>query len=562
MSTIYASVSPSYISKVDRRFSNKLSDIFIELLQNARRAGATAVEVTTQSIGQQTRISFADNGQGIPDFKILLNLGGSEWDQSVADREDPAGEGFFSLVHSGVTVRSRRKQATISKAGFLGKIPVEVIDVEGPDSGTVLIFERHEQNSMIADELQRTSRYGQLAVTFNGSRLARRDFLEGAVRIKEVAGVRIGVFTNYATTSWNFYGRVIDGDGNLPYLSRVTVDAKGGRGSLSVRVDILDTQAINLKTPDRTAVVEDAKHAALCREAEIAMYEYLASLPEHAAQYSYYVAAHKLGVSLKEASPWFRTLHERPAWSGTDDDFFPEQSGVLASGPGFAIADREDGAFERLAFTFLAGLEFFHELPFVPIEDAFEYEGYSWYGAIPRIRGILLSIDGTEVTEEVRLHSSLTLADSIQLSFVLDRSGEQQAFLWDLPFAGFKQDAFYDEASLVITRSSGWARPGEARIPFDLVDAAVYIAFSPSEDNEADSSSRQLEELREAIHSQVIRTLGGRLALARHALNEALFGLKSDVSGFLRESNVSEIHLRQNPMGEWETELVTSAAGD
>ncbi len=52
MPTIQAAVSSKILSKVDRLFSNTLSDIFIELLQNARRAGATLVQITTEPTRQ------------------------------------------------------------------------------------------------------------------------------------------------------------------------------------------------------------------------------------------------------------------------------------------------------------------------------------------------------------------------------------------------------------------------------------------------------------------------------------------------------------------------------
>jgi hypothetical protein len=122
---IQAQVSASFINKADRLFSNNLSDIFIELLQNARRAGATLVTVeTVEGPDSGAKIVFGDNGHGIDDFSFLLNLGDSDWDEAVERAEDPAGMGFFSLVHSGVKVRSNGKEATISKDAFLGKAQV------------------------------------------------------------------------------------------------------------------------------------------------------------------------------------------------------------------------------------------------------------------------------------------------------------------------------------------------------------------------------------------------------------------------------------------------------
>jgi hypothetical protein len=138
MSTIQAAVGQKFLSKSDRLFSNRLSDIFIETLQNARRAGASSVDVTTSEVGKGTRIIFADNGEGIADFSVLLQLGDSNWDQITSDKEDPAGMGFCALLHSGVTVKSRGQQAVINKAGFLGLEPVEVVEADGQRTGPSL----------------------------------------------------------------------------------------------------------------------------------------------------------------------------------------------------------------------------------------------------------------------------------------------------------------------------------------------------------------------------------------------------------------------------------------
>ena len=120
-SVIRAAVSSKILNKVDRFFSNRLSGIFIELVQNARRAGASEIAVSTETTSEGTRIVFEDNGAGIDDFSKLLHLGDSNWDAETARSEDPAGMGFFSLIHTGVTVYSNSRRADISTAAFLGQ---------------------------------------------------------------------------------------------------------------------------------------------------------------------------------------------------------------------------------------------------------------------------------------------------------------------------------------------------------------------------------------------------------------------------------------------------------
>ena len=61
MKTIRATVNPRLLSKANRLFTGSLRGRIIEILQNARRAGATKVEITNHD-GQ---VTVHDNGRGI-----------------------------------------------------------------------------------------------------------------------------------------------------------------------------------------------------------------------------------------------------------------------------------------------------------------------------------------------------------------------------------------------------------------------------------------------------------------------------------------------------------------
>ncbi len=90
---ICAKVSKRLLSKADRLFTGTLDGRMIEILQNARRAGATEVHI----INSDGQVTVRDNGQGIADFATLLDLGKSGWDESMESVEDPAGVGVFCL---------------------------------------------------------------------------------------------------------------------------------------------------------------------------------------------------------------------------------------------------------------------------------------------------------------------------------------------------------------------------------------------------------------------------------------------------------------------------------
>lgn len=72
-------VSSAILDKANRLFRNDDAGVWVELLQNARRAGANSVDVEIAEVGDMCRITVADNGSGIQNFQSLLTLGESEW---------------------------------------------------------------------------------------------------------------------------------------------------------------------------------------------------------------------------------------------------------------------------------------------------------------------------------------------------------------------------------------------------------------------------------------------------------------------------------------------------
>ena len=81
-----------------------------ELLQNARRAGASCVGLTYEP--KAKRLVVRDDGCGIADFQTLLTLGESGWSEAVQRTEHPFGLGFLqSLYAAGQLLRRKRRAA-------------------------------------------------------------------------------------------------------------------------------------------------------------------------------------------------------------------------------------------------------------------------------------------------------------------------------------------------------------------------------------------------------------------------------------------------------------------
>ena len=132
---IRARVHASALARVTRFFTSSLGDIFNELLQNARRAGANRVSVATEGLlecdGGGIRVTVTDDGAGIGDPAVLVSFGATGWDEAIARNEDAAGLGLASLARRGCRVSSRQAVCkgvpapgwclTLSPAHFLGE---------------------------------------------------------------------------------------------------------------------------------------------------------------------------------------------------------------------------------------------------------------------------------------------------------------------------------------------------------------------------------------------------------------------------------------------------------
>ncbi len=563
MQTIQAHVSARILNKADRLFTNRLSQVFVELLQNARRAGASLVSVTTNpgATAGTTRITFTDNGSGVDDFNKLLYLGESGWDEAVERAEDPAGMGLFALLHSGVTVSSRGKTATITTDAFLGKEPVKVRDQVTPDpeTGTTLAFLREETETGIKETLQRVVRYGPVDVLFNGVLLGRQDFLAGAAHIKEVDGVRIGVFLG-DSAPWetlNFHGNVIRVNLSERDLGKVVRSPTHNTPlNITARVDIVSTTSLHLKLPDRTDLVYDQAFNVLRRQVRKTLLEYLATVDEHIAPFSVYKEALELGIFLKPAVPYLQPFFVSAQDSNSGLEPFDGDRGAYLArvyeAAECALVTLDDDTSETASFTFDLGSRG-RQLPegLVAVRKERGFEGYAWYDSMARCHNFKMTIDG-KPAEDAGPISDLTVVDSIQLSFDLERSGAApEQIVWDLPFAGWSQDS-QDEAILFITHDSEWAKTCSPFQPFSLIDAAQHLAFNSSDDCEADSVETQQEYFWRGYEKSIVDTLGGAIAAARLALSRAL---DWDLTTALDRASLSEVRLVRKENGKWEAEI-------
>jgi len=353
--TIRAKVSSGVLKKVDRFFSGSIGDRITELMQNARRAGATRVTIT-QDIDTKIKgvygdedaglVRIQDNGEGIQDWTKLLDLGASDWHPNIEESEDPAGVGFFCLAPHAVTIRSQGHIAVIEGPAWFGESDVGVVpDPEPITEGTVVTFLDRDWNSnskkpreiKLRDELVSVGAFGRMKVSYNGVEVEQQPFLPerfiDQVHYYKDLGVKILVVSSenlpklhchatgysrgsrYSRTSgavFNFYGHLITdgliGDLELPQ-PQYNYGGRYGYSSYGAVVLVECTgekTPLRLVLPQRKTFVQNAAHATLIEAMKREYYRHIhENLVHHTLTYMEYSEAHDLGIDLRESEPVF-----------------------------------------------------------------------------------------------------------------------------------------------------------------------------------------------------------------------------------------------------------------
>lgn len=105
-----------------------------ELLQNARRAGATRIDIDFDEMSGRLRVS--DDGCGIEDFQKLLTFNESGWDEPTRQEESPFGIGFSRCLYAATrcVVTSRGRRVDFDTRAALERQPVDVVEDRTPAS--------------------------------------------------------------------------------------------------------------------------------------------------------------------------------------------------------------------------------------------------------------------------------------------------------------------------------------------------------------------------------------------------------------------------------------------
>ncbi|MFK0166542.1 ATP-binding protein [Rhizobium sp. NPDC090279] len=495
--SFHAYVAAEAIEKVGRLFNASIDDILNELLQNARRAGATKVvidQIVHPRFGDAIRI--ADDGAGLDDPRSLFSLGYSNWSETLSRSEDAAGMGFFALANRGAIVLARQKNTenawTIEATpdAFHGR---QLINAQlGPKghAGMTVIFPEGT-NDNLADAVCRAARHFPLPVDFNGAPMASADFLNGASRVEEWRGIRIGVFDRDLAYGYgdnaNFHGvtlRIL-----LPWLRQ------SWHSSYCARIDVVDCAYLKLVLPARKEVVRDAMYEGLVLEINRVYFRLVAAGGPHSLAFSDYQRALSLGVELQEAEPFLRPFF--PAFAESD------RNETVAPRPVGPNAHIYEGGGPLEEQNVARAFAVWNDAP--PIfEPNHAYAGYVWYDRLSWITLKNYRMIMGDVVEEIDPDDSFETEgrpDRLEMALeVLDTHvAEIRHLETDLLVAGPDYGTL-EEVDIRVTRQSTIT---PAKLQTFLIDAL----FSPSDDAEDASYEQQLEWFTDAAEDRSINLL-------------------------------------------------------
>ncbi len=219
-----------------------------ELLQNARRSGASQVDIRYDV---STRVlQVTDDGCGIDDFQKLLSWHESGWPAALCEAEHPYGIGFAKCLYaaSRCIVTSRRQGIDFDTAAALKRTPIEVMPADATEEGVGTRVELHGVDlPNLAARLEQLCLGFPIAVQFNGKPLERcfaQDQLAtlpspiGAIHL---AGMRDGRFRY----------------GTLAFLQGFCVLNTGITTFGQVNVVHLDSRQFLARLPDRDKLIDE-----------------------------------------------------------------------------------------------------------------------------------------------------------------------------------------------------------------------------------------------------------------------------------------------------------------
>ena len=561
--TIRGKVNVAILDKADRLFRNDDAGVWTEVLQNARRAGATSVDVVIEEVQPAAGICLVtvhDDGRGIDDFQSLVTLGSSDWSRETQAAEDPAGMGFFSLCRSEIEVHSGDRSVKLSPAVFLGKADAHVETAAEFIAGTRLRFTRQSNRAALIAALKGVTEFYPLEVRLEGHALPRYDFLAGALYRELIDGIEVGFstafergFHYYHEGNWNFYGARIHQA--FDSFTGLLGGTKGDSVStIYARFNVLVTGRVKLQLPDRRGIIQDDFLKEFEQKARAAAYRFFQTQLQHVLPFRNWKEAKALGVDLPEAVHLLTSWHAESRDDGIEPLLGYPETGIITDLTNVILADRD----LLNAHTLDAALHSAANFPGNLYREEPGYAGYAWYDRLPRIADSTVFADGVSFEEYELPRSGAERPARIEIEIAIEQpKGEERSLR--LPVLIHVDTSEVNEVNFVAVKQSPWDNENLAG-PFPIVDFLIWATFSAGDDVECDSWATQAENYEEGAKRIVNEYFRGPRATLLGILRNAL---QSDASSLAERLGVTEIRFKRTASSrlDWDIELANADGG-
>ena len=421
---IRAAIDPAAISRVSRFFDATTRQIIEEMLQNARRSGATQVTVETT---EQT-VTISDNGNGISDPAKLLAFGGTNWEAETRNAEEPAGMGFFSIARRAATVQSRARgrddqNPPTAKEGwrveltpdvFLGKKSTVVEPHNGAPAGggTRVTFTNDTSAEEAGIEARDAAYYYPLPVNVNNKPARQARFLEGTTHNEEWRGLEIGIHQinphNLPKGRINFHGVIVE-RAALPTMTSIEAYCSDVAALFHAEVNVHNCPELELVLPARRHVIHNAFLKKLQKAALGALYRAVASSDApFRVPYHDWRKARDMGIEVRAAPAELQPWTARGADKDNDTRWYAAPPVKVPTGKNTRVLLMDDDVMMMSDQVALERAVKLSTEPILLLSTESRYEGYEWYNRIERVTGMLTGVQiggKTQTVEEERKHA-------------------------------------------------------------------------------------------------------------------------------------------------------------
>ena len=224
-----------------------------ELLQNARRAGATRIVITYDQ--KEAKLIVADNGCGITDFSKLLTLCESGWGSDVQESDAPYGVGFLSAIMAS-------KEFSVFSGGKILRANVDELLAGGSASieddapqgqpGTLIVLKLRKADMEIPQMISKAAVGFPVNVVFNGVEVSRPFALDCVKYKHEIEGIGTLVWDGEIGTYLSDPTMLLQG---LPIKAGQYSAASSNYGRSNWTIH-LDQSKFRGRMPDREQVID------------------------------------------------------------------------------------------------------------------------------------------------------------------------------------------------------------------------------------------------------------------------------------------------------------------